>query len=90
MSNAGNGSGKRHAAGAFDVRNVIAGLIGFYGVVLVVMGLLDNGEDALKKAGGFNANLWVGICMIVFAAAFALWTRLRPIVVEAPKESRDE
>jgi len=82
MSNEGNGSGKRHAAGAFDVRNVIAGLIGFYGVVLVVMGLLDNGEDALKKAGGFNANLWVGICMIVFAVAFALWTRLRPIVVE--------
>jgi hypothetical protein len=82
MSNEGNGSGKRHAAGAFDVRNVIAGLIGFYGVVLVVMGLADNGEDALKKAGGFNANLWVGICMIVFAVAFALWTRLRPIVVE--------
>ena len=87
MSNEGNGSGKRHAAGAFDVRNVIAGLIGFYGVVLVVMGLLDNGGDALKKAGGFNANLWVGICMIVFAAAFALWTRLRPIVVEAPDRS---
>ena len=86
-----NGTAERpHKAGAFDVRNVIAGLIGFYGVVLVVMGLLDNGEDALKKAGGFNANLWVGICMIVFAAAFALWTRLRPIVVEAPKESRDE
>jgi hypothetical protein len=83
MSNQGNGSGKRHAAGAFDVRNVIAALIGFYGVVLVVMGLVDNGGDALKKSGGFNANLWVGICMVVFAAAFALWSRLRPIVVEA-------
>ena len=82
MSNEGNGSGKRHAAGAFDVRNVIAGLIGFYGVVLVVLGLIDNGEEALKKAGGFNANLWVGLAMIVFAVAFALWTRLRPIVVE--------
>ena len=87
MSNAGNGSGKRHAAGAFDVRNVIAGLIGFYGVVLVVLGLIDNGEEALKKAGGFNANLWVGLAMIVFAVAFALWTRLRPIVVEAPDRS---
>jgi len=47
-----------------------------------VLGLVDSGEDALKKAGGFNANLWVGICMVAFAAAFALWTRLRPIVVE--------
>ena len=89
MSNEGNGSGKRHAAGAFDVRNVIAGLIGFYGVVLVVVGLVDNGEEALKKTGGVNANLWVGIAMIVFAAAFALWTRLRPIVVEAASD-RDE
>jgi hypothetical protein len=89
MSNEGNGSGKRHAAGAFDVRNVIAGLIGFYGVVLVVLGLVDSGEDALKKAGGFDANLWVGICMIVFAAAFALWTRLRPIVVKpTPDDDR--
>jgi len=83
MSNEGNGPGERHAAGAFDVRNVIAGLIGLYGVVLVVLGLVDSGGDALKKAGGLNANLWVGICMIVFAAAFALWTRLRPIVVKS-------
>jgi hypothetical protein len=89
MSNEGKGSGKRHEAGAFDVRNVIAGLIGFYGVVLVVLGLVDSGGDALKKAGGFNANLWVGICMIVFGVAFALWTRLRPIVVEpTPDDDR--
>jgi hypothetical protein len=82
MSTDENGSGKRHAAGAFDVRNVIAALIGFYGVVLVVLGLVANGEDALEKTDGFNANLWVGIAMIVFAAAFALWSRLRPIIVE--------
>jgi hypothetical protein len=82
MSTAGNGSGAKHAAGAFDVRNVIAALIGFYGVVLVVMGLVDNSPEALKKAGGVNANLWVGIAMIVFALVFALWSRLRPIVVE--------
>jgi hypothetical protein len=82
MSTDENGSGKRHAAGAFDVRNVIAALIGFYGVVLVIVGLVDNGEEALEKTGGLNANLWVGIAMIVFAAAFALWSRLRPIIVE--------
>jgi hypothetical protein len=74
---------EKKVAGAFDVRNVIAALIGFYGVVLVVVGLVDNGEEALEKTGGLNANLWVGIAMIVFSAAFALWSRLRPIVVEA-------
>ena len=82
MSTDENGSGKRHAAGAFDVRNVIAALIGFYGVVLVIVGLVDNGEEALEKTGGLNANLWVGIAMVVFAAAFALWSWLRPIIVE--------
>ena len=46
------------------------------------MGLVDNGADALEKTGGFNANLWVGLGLIVFALAFALWSRLRPIVVE--------
>src|SRR5215207_4162895 len=85
----GKGSGEKHAAGAFDVRNVIAGLIGFYGVVLVVVGLVDNGGDALEKTDGFNANLWVGLAMIVFAVAFALWSRLRPIVVVSP-ETRGE
>jgi hypothetical protein len=82
MSTVENGSGTKHAAGAFDVRNVIAALIGFYGVVLVVMGLVDNSPEALKKAGGVNANLWVGIALIVFALVFVLWSRLRPIVVE--------
>ena len=86
---AGTGSGEKQAAGAFDVRNVIAALIGFYGVVLVVVGLVDNDADALEKTDGFNANLWVGLAMIVFALAFALWTRLRPIVVATP-ETRDD
>ena len=90
MGTAENGSEKRHAAGAFDVRNVIAALIGFYGVVLVVMGLVDNGRDALKKTDGFNANLWVGIALIVFALAFALWSRLRPIVVESKDAGKED
>ncbi len=72
----------RHAAGAFDVRNVIAGLIGFYGVVLVVMGVFWSPEDDLARTGGVNANLWAGIGMLVFAAAFAFWTWQRPVVVD--------
>jgi hypothetical protein len=88
-STSGTEGGTKHAAGAFDVRNVIAALIGFYGVVLVVVGLVDNGGDALKKTGGVNANLWVGLAMIVFALAFALWSRLRPIVVVSPEKRGD-
>jgi glucose uptake protein GlcU len=73
---------RAHRAGAFDVRNVIAGLIGFYGVVLVLMGLFGTSADDRAKTGDFNANLWVGLAMLVFAAAFGLWSRLRPVVVD--------
>jgi drug/metabolite transporter (DMT)-like permease len=83
MSSSTSGpAGTKHAAGAFDVRNVIAALIGFYGVVLVLMGLFSDSPDDRAKTGDVNANLWVGIAMLVFAAAFALWSRLRPVVVD--------
>ena len=81
---------KKTVAGAFDVRNVIAALIGFYGVVLVIMGLVADGGDQLEKTGGVDANLWAGIAMVVVAAAFALWSRLRPIVVEESARSERE
>jgi hypothetical protein len=77
---------EKKVAGAFDVRNVIAALIGFYGVVLVIVGIVDRSDEALEKAGGVNANLWAGLAMVIFAAAFALWSQLRPIVVETKKE----
>ena len=81
MSNTGQ-QPRAHQAGAFDVRNVIAALVGFYGVVLVLMGLFSDSPDDRAKTGDFNANLWVGIAMIVFAVVFALWSRLRPVVVD--------
>jgi hypothetical protein len=68
-----------HKAGAFDVRNVIGGLIGFYGLVLLLVALF--GEDQTEKTGGVDANLWAGLGMIAFGLGFALWSRLRPVVV---------
>jgi hypothetical protein len=73
---------RAHRAGAFDVRNVIAGLIGFYGLVLVVVGIVGDSEAEQAKTGGVDANLWAGLAMLVFAIAFALWSRLRPVVVD--------
>ena len=82
MSTEEFGSGKKHAAGAFDVRNVIAALIGFYGIVLILVSIFGTTDDDLEKTGGLHANLWTGIFMVLFAAAMALWARLRPIVVD--------
>ncbi len=73
---------RRHTAGAYDVRTVIAGLIGLYGIVLTVLGAVDYSEADRAKTGDVNANLWAGIGMLVFALAFVLWLRLRPIVLE--------
>jgi hypothetical protein len=73
--------GATHQAGAFDIRNFIAALIGAYGLVLTLMGLFATSDADLDKAGGLAVNLWAGIGMLVFAAVFALWARLRPVVV---------
>jgi hypothetical protein len=69
-------------AGAFDIRVVIATLIGVYGVVLTILGIIADPAE-VDKADGLNINLWGGIAMLVFAAIFVAWSRLRPIVVPA-------
>ena len=82
----------RHTAGAYDVRTVIAGLIGLYGIVLTILGLVDYSEADRAKTGDVNANLWAGIVMIVVALGFAAWLWLRPIVVDpvALEKEKDE
>ena len=82
--------GRKHTAGAYDVRIFIAGLIGFYGIVLVLMGLFADDSDARAKTGDVNANLWAGLAMVAFAAAFLVWARLRPTVVPDHVEKPDD
>ena len=59
---------EKHTAGALDIRNIIGGLLGVYGVILVLMGLF--GDKELDKTGDVNANLWAGLAMLVVAAVF--------------------
>lgn len=66
--------------GAFDIRVVIATLIGLYGVILTILGIVEK-QAEIDKAAGININLWGGIAMLVFAGLFVLWARLRPIAV---------
>jgi hypothetical protein len=71
-----------HKAGAFDVRNVIGGLIGFYGLVLLALGLFADTATERAKTGDLNANLWAGLAMLATGLVFVLWARLRPVVVQ--------
>ena len=79
---------RKQSAGAFDVRNVIGGLIGFYGIVLLLVAFF--GADEPEKTGGVDANLWAGLAMLVFGVAFILWSRLRPVVVQPGAKVSDE
>ena len=80
--------GATRQAGAFDIRTIIALLIGIYGVVLFIAGLIGPTTAELKKTGGLNINLTAGIGMIVVAVAFIIWARLRPVIV--PDQAADD
>ena len=87
-------STRRHTAGALDIRTIIAMLIGIYGVVLVLTGLVGTSDAELQRSGGMNINLIAGVAMVVVALLFVLWARLRPVVVpedvEQETAERDE
>jgi uncharacterized membrane protein len=67
------------ASQLFDLRTIIAILFIFYGVILAIIGLFFTSRIDIAKAGGININLWSGIIMILVAAGFFLWARLRPL-----------
>jgi hypothetical protein len=79
----GSSGGRARKAGAFDMRNFIAALIGIYGIVLTIYGIIGSSDTQLAKSDGVNINLWAGLGMIVVAALFAIWARLKPVVVPA-------
>lgn len=77
-----------HQAGVFDIRNIIAALLGLYGVILTLAGLL--GEHEPDMTGGVNANLWTGLGLLVVAGSFLLWARLRPLEVPEDADPADD
>jgi hypothetical protein len=74
-----SGGRTRHTAGLLDIRNIIGGLLGVDGLILLLAGLF--GDTAEEKTGGINANLWAGLVLLVVGIGFIAWARLRPVVV---------
>jgi hypothetical protein len=72
----------RRTVGAFDVRFFIAIALGLIGVFLLLVAWLADPE--LDKTGGIHANLWTGLAMVVVAAGFGVWARVRPMYVQEP------
>jgi hypothetical protein len=71
------------ASRLFDLRYLIGGLMGIYGIVLIIVGLFDS-QAEIDKAAGIRINLWMGLGMLVLGALFLLWARTRPLKIEGP------
>jgi membrane-bound ClpP family serine protease len=78
--------GKR-TVGLFDIRFIIGGLIGLYGVILVLLGLFNASDEELARGDGLNINLWAGLGMLVVGILFIVWARVRPVVVPDDADS---
>lgn len=76
----------------FDIRNIVGALLGIYGVLLIIAGLVpgvlrshDNKAataDRVDLYVGTSANWWVGLVLIAVAAVFFTWAMLRPVRVD--------
>jgi hypothetical protein len=66
------------ASRLFDLRWLIAAMFVVYGVVLIVVGILD-GVPELKKASNVRINLWTGLGMLLIGLFFAAWARWKPL-----------
>lgn len=84
MSN-GTATARRNrskVARAMDIRTVIGVLLGLYGIILTITGLVK-GSDA-------HADLVSGMCLLVAGTVFLVWVRLRPVKVPEVAEEASE
>ncbi|MGC4962442.1 hypothetical protein ACPXCG_02070 [Gordonia sp. DT218] len=79
----------RTFARLFDIRNIVGALMGIYGVILLIAGLLpsaaeagaastERSSDPIDMSVGSGANLWVGAILLVVALIFIGWAAWRP------------
>jgi hypothetical protein len=69
------------ASSILDLRRIIGGLLGVYGLILLGAGLFAS-EAEKEKAAGVNINLWVALALLAAAAIFFAWAATRPLVDE--------
>ncbi|AZM53719.1 hypothetical protein DMA15_14990 [Streptomyces sp. WAC 01529] len=76
------------AARLFDIRRIIGGLFGVYGIIVTIAGITASDAD-LRKAEGININLWTGLGMLALGLFFLGWLWLRPTVPPADAPADD-
>jgi hypothetical protein len=74
------------ATSLLDVRKIIGGLLGVYGVILLGAGIFGSDADK-EQAAGVNINLWVGLALLVACGMFWAWALWRPLTEELAEDS---
>ena len=91
----GSGGGRSggetaHKAGLFDIRTFIAALLGFDGVVILLMGLFGDQSTSADQSPPININVWAGLGLVIAAVCFETWKRLRPVKVDPSQLPHDD
>jgi cytochrome c-type biogenesis protein CcmH/NrfF len=60
-----------------------------YGVILLVASFTTSTAQK-AKADGINANLWVGLVLLVFGALMIVWAVTRPVEVDEEQVEADK
>jgi hypothetical protein len=85
---AGGETRAAQAANLFDLRRIIGGVFGVWGVLLVILGITE-GDAEIAKAADVNINLWTGLGMLVISAIFLIWAFTRPLGEELAETEED-
>jgi hypothetical protein len=75
---AGGGARAAQAANLFDLRRIIGGVFGVWGILLVLLGVTESDAE-IAKAADVNINLWAGLGMLAISAIFLVWAFTRPL-----------
>lgn len=73
------------ATSLLDIRKIIGGLLGVYGLLLLGAGLFASEADK-EKAAGVNINLWVSLALLLASVLFLVWGFTRPLVDELEED----
>ena len=83
------GARAAQAANLFDLRRIIGGVFGVWGVLLIILGITDSDAE-IAKAADVNINLWTGLGMLVISAFFLIWAFTRPLGEELAESESEQ
>ena len=73
----------------FDVRTIIGALMLVYGGILLLVAPTTSAAEK-ARANGTNANLWVGLALLLVGVLMIGWALLRPLEIDEEQVEADK